>query len=161
MTFIKFMALKMRLRSQGSILVSTLSFCLCVPNLVRLLQTFLQIWSENHFKWHPWPWKERQGHEVQTLYSSCAAAPVHQIWLGYVKYFFRYWAETIFFMLSTWMTYVTLKLRSRSPGSNMIFVLPCCFCVPKLVKIPQIVFEILSRNHLAYAHPPASYNATT
>ena len=60
------------------------------------------------------------------------------------------------------MTSVTLKLRSRSPSSNLIFVLPWCFCVSNLVKVRQIFLEILSGNHLAYAHLPAcSYNAIT
>ena len=49
------------------------------------------------------------------------------------------------------MTSVTLKTRSRSPSSNLVFDLPSCFCVPTLVSICQIFLKILSGNHLSYA----------
>ena len=48
------------------------------------------------------------------------------------------------------MTSVTLKIRSKSPSSNMVFVLHWCSCVPCLVRICQIFLQILSGNHLAY-----------
>ena len=48
------------------------------------------------------------------------------------------------------MTSVTLKMRSRSPSSNLVFVLPWCSCVPCLVRILQIFLQILSGNHLSY-----------
>ena len=52
--------------------------------------------------------------------------------------------------MSFLMTSVTLKIRSRSPSSNLVFDLPWCFCVPNLVRRDQIFLQILSRNHRAY-----------
>ena len=51
-------------------------------------------------------------------------------------------------MTPTWMTSVTLKMRSRSPSSNLVYVLPQCSCVPYLVRMSQIFPEILSGNHM-------------
>ena len=48
------------------------------------------------------------------------------------------------------MTSLTLKMRSRSNNSNLVFVLPWCSCVPYLVRIRKIFLQILSGNHLAY-----------
>ena len=45
------MTLEIRLRSQSSIFVSVLLWCLCVPNLVRIHQIFLQIFSGNHLSY--------------------------------------------------------------------------------------------------------------
>ena len=48
------------------------------------------------------------------------------------------------------MTSVTLKIRLRTPGQILVFVLPWCFCVPNLVRIHQIVLQVLSGNHISY-----------
>ena len=45
------LALKLRSRSRISIFVSALLWCLCVPNLVRIHQKFLTIFSGNHLSY--------------------------------------------------------------------------------------------------------------
>ena len=137
-----------------------LVFVLLCTKIVRIRKIFLQILSVKHLLYvvalnDPWSLKLRSRSLGLNLvfdlpWWSCVPNLVR-----IRQRFFRYWAETIFHMLSTWMTFVILKLRSRSHGSKIIFVLPWCFCVPNLVKIRQIFLEILSGNHLAYAHPPA------
>ena len=95
-----------------------------------------------------------QGHPVQILPLSSTGVSMYQIWWEYIKYFFRYWVETIFHRLLPSMTSVTLKIEVKVTrfelGLRLVLVLKCT----KLVKIRQIFFWILSRNHLAYAHPP-------
>ena len=49
------------------------------------------------------------------------------------------------------ITSVISKIRSRSPSSNLIFVLPLCFCAPNLVRICQLFVQIFSENHFSYA----------
>ena len=41
------------------------------------------------------------------------------------------------------MTFLTLKIRSRSWCLNLVFALPWWFCVPHLVRIHQIFLQIL------------------
>ena len=45
---------------------------------------------------------------------------------------------------------MTSKIGSSSPGSNLIFALPWCFCVRTLVRIHQICLQILSGYHLSH-----------
>ena len=95
---------EIRSRSPSSNLVFAMPWCFCVPELVRIHQTFLQVLSQNHLLY------------AVTLNDLC-----------------------------------DLKIRSRSPGSNLVFVLPWCFWVPILVRIYQIFLQIMSGNHLSYA----------
>ena len=148
------------------------------------------------------PWKWGQGHPVRTWFSFYPSVSVYRIWWGYVQYFLRYWAGTIFhvvalndlcdlqslvkiirfelgltlalvllytkfgedksnnswdiaqkpyFIGSIWIISVTLKMRSMSPDSNSVFILPWCFIVPNLVKIGHIFLEILRESYLSYA----------
>ena len=148
--------LKMRARSPGSSTVFTLSWCFSVPNLVRIyFQIFLEILTGNHPSYvvalmTSVTWKTRSMSPnsnfvlrlVPVLQCTKFGEDMSNI------YWDIEWKPS--FMSSPWMTFVTLKVKSRSPSSNFIFGLPWCFCVPNLVRIDQIFLEILSRNHLAY-----------
>ena len=68
--------------------------------------------------------KKGQSHEVQTWSSTCPGASLYQLWWGHLEYFSRYRAQTIFHVSLFWMTFVTLKIRSRSPSLNLLFCLP-------------------------------------
>ena len=48
------------------------------------------------------------------------------------------------------MTSVTLKLWLRSPGSNLVFAMSWCSCVPNFVRMHQIFLQILSGNHFSH-----------
>ena len=63
----------MRSRSRGSILVSALPRCLCVPRAETI---------SNDFKWPLWPTKWCQGHLVQIWSLPCPSASVYHIWWG-------------------------------------------------------------------------------
>ena len=70
--------------------------CLCVPNLVRGHQIFLQISSGNHFKglkWPSWPWKWAQGHKVWTWSLPWPGAYVYQIWWAGIQVFIQIFSE--------------------------------------------------------------------
>ena len=54
-------------------------------------------------------------------------------------------------MPSPEMTYVTLIIWLRSLSSNLVFVLPWCFWVQNLVRIHQLLPQVLSGNHLSHA----------
>ena len=43
--------------------------------------------------------------------------------------------------------FMSLKTRSRSPGSKLVFALPWCFCIPYFVRLCQIFLQILGINH--------------
>ena len=81
---------------------------------------------------------------MQPWSSLCSGASVYHIMWDFVKYFVRYWAKTIL------NDFVTLKIRLRSPSSNLVSYLSWCFCVPNAVRIHQIFLQILSKNHLTY-----------
>jgi hypothetical protein len=51
------------------------------------------------------------------------------------------------------VTPVTFKIRSRSPGANLVCVLSRCPCVPGLVNLGQILVEILSGNRFRKSDP--------
>ena len=99
LTSMTFLTLKIRSRSRVSKLVFALLWGLCVPNFVILHQIFLKMISRNHFngfKCLLWAWKWGQGHMVHSWSSPCQDAYVYQIYSDIIKYFFRYWAETIY-----------------------------------------------------------------
>ena len=56
---------------------------------------------------------------------------------------------------------LTLKMRSRSPSSNLVFVLPWCFCVPNLARIHQIFLRYWVETILHMpAHITQSHNTS-
>ena len=145
--------LKMRSNSPDLNSVFILPWCFIVLNLVRIR---LEILKENHLtccrlKWPQWPGKWGQGHQVRIwsrfeLVRQCTE-------FGENTWNFSWDIERKpSFMSLPWMVSVTLKIRSRSLISNLVFILPWCSCVPYLVRISQIFLEILCRNHISCRH---------
>ena len=65
--------------------------------------------------------------------------------------------EWIFNIPSPWLTSVISKMRSRSPGSNLVFFFPWSVCVPNFVRIHQIFLQIFSETIF---HIPSPWNTS-
>ena len=138
---------KLRSRLPGSNLVFALPCCSCVPNLVRIRQIFLQILSENHLSC------------VGALMTSVTLKMMSRLpnsnlvfdllWCFYVKNFVRIRQIFLQILSGNHLSSVValndlcdLENEVKVTGSNMVFVLPWCFCLPNLVRIHQIFLEI-------------------
>jgi hypothetical protein len=130
----------MRSRSPGTNLVCVLPRCTCVPGLVILGQIFVEILSGNRFR----KMTCDIVNEVKVTGSELGLRP------SKVHLCTRFGdprsnicrAVTVFAKVTS----VTLKMRSRSLGANLVCFLPMCTCVPGLVILGQIFVEILGGN---------------
>ena len=152
---VKFMRFKLGIRH--NLLVLCTKFCEDMSNIsldTERKPSFICF----RLKWPLWPWKKGQVYPIQTwsLNKRLLGLVMVLVWsiLGEDTSNISWDIERKpSFMLSSYMTSVTvtLKMRSRSPGSKLVFGLPWCSCVPYLVRIRHIFLQLLSRNHLSHA----------
>ena len=135
-----FVTLKMKLRSQGSILVSAFSWCLCSTNLVRLCKISLQMLSGNL--------NDLCDLEIMSRSPSSNLAFVLP-WCFFARNSVR--IRQIFLPIYRGnhlsnvvaLNYLCdLRERSMSPGSNLVLAIPWCFRVPNSVRIHEIFLQI-------------------
>ena len=71
---------------------------------------------------------------------------MHQLFLQILR------RKHLSYAITRSMTFVTLTIRTRLPSSNLVFALCWCFCAPNLVRVHQIVLQILSGNHFKWPY---------
>ena len=87
--------------------------------------------------------KKDQGHQNQISSPSCPNVIFLQIWLHSANQFMRYGAHKHFWLkFGSLSPAVTLKIRSRSPKPNQLFIMPQCYSHANKLKIHTTVHEI-------------------
>ena len=82
-------------------------------------------------------------HQNQISSSSCPNVISMQIWLKSVNQFMRYGSHKQFWLkFGSLSPAVTLKIRSRSPKPNQLFIMSQCYIHANLFKIHPPVHEI-------------------
>ena len=91
-----------------------------------------------------WPWKLGQGHLNLISYWSCPIYIGLQIWQHSIQWSMRYMqTNTFLFKFGGLSLAVTVKIRSRPPKPIQLFIMSKCYIHANLVKICQLVHEIL------------------
>ena len=127
-----------------------MSQCYIHANLVEICQPVHEIWCTQHFLAQIWKFKSRsdlekigRGHQNQISSTSCPNVISMQIWLKSANQFMRYGAHNTFWLkFGSLSPAVTLKIRSRSPKPNQLFIMSQCYIHANLVKIHPPVHEI-------------------
>ena len=137
---------KIRSRSPSLNLVFVLTWCFCIPNLVRINRTLIQILSRNHLS-HAVTLNDLENRVKVTWFevSLCLALLNLCTKLGEDTSNISSDIEG-----KPSFKWHCLKYEVKVTRSNLVIDMPWCLCVPNLVRIHQKFLQILSSNHLSY-----------
>ena len=161
--------LKIRSRSPKPIQLFIMFKCYIHANLVKIRQLIHEIMcTQAHFgsnlavKVPQWPWKIGKGHQNQISFHHVPILyPCKSGWNMSISSWDMVHTSTFCLKFGSLSPAVTLKIGSRSPKPNQLFIMSQCYILANLVKIHTPVHEIWCKQESAMLTPMPTPTGST